>query len=201
MSEKTQTVLDVVIHQGGGFRFGVVNKEYANSPAKTVKILGLPEPIVLNVEDCYYSNGSIYSKEISEWIVSNGFGRTKDDPIPLLKFYYEQNGEEDIFEFAGDSFCKKRPRQNVLISKDSTEITYETGQLVEKLWGEETAPSGNNSGPKISVKAFCIIAFICWYFYVRFWGFWAGLWSVLILYYYWSSRDIKDDIVNVFNQE
>ena len=100
MSEKTQTVLDVVIHQGGGFRFGVVNKEYANSPAKTVKILGLPEPIVLNVEDCYYSNGSIYSKEISEWIVSNGFGRTKEvKAVPpthnVVKFVHDETDKLD----------------------------------------------------------------------------------------------------------
>lgn len=175
MSKKTQTVLDVVIHQGGGFRFGVVNKEYANSPAKTVKILGLPEPIVLNVEDCYYSNGSIYSKEISEWIVSNGFGRTKDDPIPLLKFYYEQNGEEDIFEFAGDSFCKKRPHQNVLICKDGTEITYETGQLVEKLWGEETVRWLNDKEFTTALISIFIISWIIWGFFP---ALWVGIWTI-----------------------
>jgi len=169
MSEKTQTVLDVVIHQDGGFRFGVINKEYTNSPAKTVKILGLPEPIVLNVEDCYYSYGSIYSKEINEWIERNGFGRTKDDPIPLLKFYYEQNGEEDIFEFVGDSFCKKHPRQDVLIRKDGTEVSYETGQLVEKLWGEETAREPTD---KEINTAIIPIFIICWII----WGFFPALW-------------------------
>jgi hypothetical protein len=87
----------------------------------------------------------------------------------------EQNGEEDIFEFAGDSFCKKRPHQNVLICKDGTEITYETGQLVEKLWGGETARDVTDKEITTALISIFIISWIIWGFFP---ALWVGIWTV-----------------------
>lgn len=138
--EKQKTVLNVVLHQGGGNRFGVICGEYKKSPASSVRIKNLipGEEWVLDAKSCYYKNGSIYSEKISDWLFDHGYFRMEDyDDMPLFKFFFERKGEEDIYEYAGFSGYLKEPNRHILKTKDDKTIPYKKEDLLDIVWGDK----------------------------------------------------------------
>jgi len=135
---KKQTVLNVVIHQGGGFRFGLICGEYLESPPEKVIIRNLldSKDIELSPAKCFYLNGSIYSKEISAWIINNGFGRHSNDNMALFKFFYERHNDVVIFEFVETSLFVKEPNRQVLVFSGLA-IQYKKDELIKLVWDDK----------------------------------------------------------------
>ena len=78
------TLLNVVRHPGNKLRFGVINEEFLLAlraeRIRITKLPGLVNDIVVNPTRAYYSNGSIFSNEINNWL-SHYYPRTAADPI------------------------------------------------------------------------------------------------------------------------
>lgn len=136
---KKQTVLNVVIHQGGGFRFGVICGEYLDNPPEKIIIRNLVDSgdLELSSTESFYIRGSIYSKEISEWISRNGYGRTAADNMHLFKFNYERKKGVDVFEYVATSEFVKAPKNQALILPDGTTQPYKKEELIEFVWKDK----------------------------------------------------------------
>lgn len=121
----SHTLLNVVRHPGGKLRFGVINQEYLLVPRPTcIRISNLPrlhEDVIVTPSGAYYSNGSIFSEEINDWLVQH-FPRTADDPIWLLKFEFSQSEDEHIFTFVEDSGFRKVSRRPVLLTPQGEQL-------------------------------------------------------------------------------
>lgn len=119
------TLLNVVRHPGGKFRFGVINEEYLLEPRPArIRITNLPDregDIVVNPGAAFYANGSIFSREINDWLRVH-YPREAEDPIWLLKFEFTQNENEHVYSFVGNSGYRKQSRHSRIIAPDGREI-------------------------------------------------------------------------------
>lgn len=135
-----KTILNVVRHQGGKLRFGVINQEFLDKP-KPLKIrikglTGKSDDIVVNPSQAYYKYGSIYSPAIHNWL-SDNYDRQTDDSIWLLKFIFENNGTEHVYKFVGDSGYRKVPRKRILIASDGHVFSCQKNvMLYQFIWGK-----------------------------------------------------------------
>lgn len=136
--EKQKTVFNIIRHQDGGFRFGVLCGEYKDSSAQFVRIGNLfnDGDQVLPVDICYYKNGSIYSDGISRWISVNNLGRNSDDSMALILFYYEKRDNEDYYEYAGISNYQKMPSHRTIIDKNGVQYKYTDEDFIPIIWGQ-----------------------------------------------------------------
>ena len=178
---KTKTLLNVVLHQDGGFRFGLMNDEFVDSPVDSVCVRNLIPGKELNlpVSSCLYSFGSIYSPEISEWIQQNGFARDRDEDMPLLKFYFERVDNTDVYEYAGPAAFKKVPRVRILKDDQGKEYPYEDADLLSLVWPEsaETKEPQEFTKSEMWLMGAAAVAFVLMW---SLWGFWAGVVSGIL---------------------
>lgn len=137
-----KTILNVVRHQGGKLRLGVINQEYLDEPQPSkIRIKGLTgesDDIVVDPGQAYYRYGSIYSPAIHNWL-SNNYGRQADDGIWLLKFTFEIKGTDHVYKFVGDSGYRKIPRKRKLIASDGKVFSCpENARLSQFIWDKNT---------------------------------------------------------------
>jgi hypothetical protein len=136
---KNKSILNVVRHQGGKLRLGVICGEFKREPLpREIIIKGIPgcdKPLSVNPSRAYYKYGSIYHQKIDSWLEEDYY-REAGEPIFLLKFYYSGMGRKHIYSYMGDSMYKKVPYRRILISpKGNREPMSE--DFIEKLWLEE----------------------------------------------------------------
>lgn len=174
---REKVLLNIVLHQGGGYRLGVMTDQYVDSPVAFVCIKNLipGKELNLDVTSCLYSFGSIYSPEISEWIQQNGFAREGGDDIPLLKFYYERVDNVDVYEYVGPSSYKKVPRVRILRDDKGQEYPYEDANLLSLVWPESSEiKEDSKEFTKFEKWLLGIAAFVLVLMW-SLWGFWAGI--------------------------
>lgn len=135
-----KTVLNVVRHQGGLLRLGVVGGEFTELPSKIIlrEFEGLEGK---NAEflpgKSYYRYGSIYSRELSEWLKRNGYQREAGEDIWLIKAEFSvEAGNAHVFRFIGKSYYVKAPNKNRL-RKNGEIRNYKKGELVKMVWEED----------------------------------------------------------------
>lgn len=136
---KSHTILNVVRHQGGKLRFGVINQEYLKEPKpRLIRIKNLTGDnnyIDVIPSKAYYSHGSIYKRSIHEWLAVH-FPRLSGDKIYLLKFYFTESEGMHIFEYVGDSGYKKFPRERKWITPDGKEVPCpRNAEISQRIWG------------------------------------------------------------------
>ena len=132
------TLLNVVRHPGNKLRFGVINEEFLLAlraeRIRITKLPGLVNDIVVNPTRAYYSNGSIFSNEINNWL-SHYYPRTAADPIWLLKFEFMQNENEHVYEFIADSGYRKYSRKPILLTPQGEQVQApRNSELCEFIW-------------------------------------------------------------------
>lgn len=137
----SHTLLNVVRHPGGKLRFGVINEEYLLNPRPaSIRFANLPDregDIIVNPGAAYYANGSIFSREINDWLNVH-YPREAEDPIWLLKFEFTQNENEHIYSFVGDSGYRKHSRRPILIPPMGEEIQAPRNpNLSDFIWNRE----------------------------------------------------------------
>ena len=133
----SHSILNVVRHQGRSFRLGIICREFLMVPQPSQIIInGINQnPIVFPVDNYYSIHGSIAHPEIRAWLETH-FPREADDPIWLLKFEVEVQGNNHIFSYIGSSNYRKIPHQRELIDLDGNRVRYQTDEdLIRIVWG------------------------------------------------------------------
>lgn len=131
----TQSVLNIVRHQGGLFRLGVVGKEYKGA-ARRIILKGFSglKKTEFNPTKAYYRYGSLFSKEIHNWLVTNHYTRGPKQDIWLIKVEFNATAEGDhVFTFFERSKYVKVPHKNILKAKTKVK-RYSNGALVSEVW-------------------------------------------------------------------
>ncbi len=131
------TVLNVVRHQNGRPRLGIVGDEYKDATHKIV-LKGFFGPgsgdLEFNPNKSYYNYGSLYSRELSDRLEQAGYARGPKDNIWLIKAHFEVGSKgEHVFTFVERCPRAKVMRHDCLI-KGGQEFWYERGHLVEEVW-------------------------------------------------------------------
>lgn len=120
----TQTVLGIVRHQAiGHYRFAIICKEFLSYPADKVVVRGIEgvDPNGSHNEVALYKNGSIYSKQISDWIVKQHLDHEARGNYALLKFEFDYDKKSKIatFTYKGISPDSKVSKRYAIISDPS----------------------------------------------------------------------------------
>ena len=135
---RQRTVLDIVIHQGGGFRFGVLCGEYLCKRPERIIVKGLDgadAKIVIPLKKTLYPYGSINHPSISRWIESKGLQRKAGDSLGLVKFHFESRKGADIYEFDSISPLKKKYRHRIVIGEKGFRKGYKSvDELIDIVW-------------------------------------------------------------------
>lgn len=132
----SHSILNVVRHQGGSFRLGIICREFQLVPQPNQIIInGINQnPIVFPVNNYYCVHGSIAHPEIRTWLETH-FTREADDPIWLLKFEFEVRNNSHVFTYVGPSDYKKIPHKREMIDSNGNLSLYHTNEdLVRIVW-------------------------------------------------------------------
>lgn len=132
----SHTVLNVVLHQGGGCRLGVICREFLLEPQPNhIIINGINDnPIIIPARNYYLRHGSIVHSDIIEWLGVH-FPRTAADNIWLLKFDFEVVGDSHVFSYVGPSNYKKIPHRREIIEGQHNVVRYHTyEELIQIVW-------------------------------------------------------------------
>ena len=113
----SHSILNVVRHQGGSFRLGIICREFQLVPQPNQIIInGINQnPIVFPVNNYYCVHGSI--------------------AIWLLKFEFEVRNNSHVFTYVGPSDYKKIPHKREMIDSNGNLSLYHTNEdLVRIVW-------------------------------------------------------------------
>ena len=130
------SILNVVRHQGGSFRLGVICREFQRDPLPNQIIInGINQnPIVFPANNYYFIHGSIAHPEIRAWLETH-FPREANAPIWLLKFEFDICGESHVYTYVEVSNYKKIPHKRELIDSNGNRLLYHTNEdLVRIVW-------------------------------------------------------------------
>ena len=130
----SHSVLNVVRHQGGRIRLGIICREFQLVPQPNQIIInGINQnPIVFPVNNYYSVHGSIAHPEIRAWLETH-FPREADDPIWLLKFEFEVRNNSHVFTYVGPSEYKKIPHKRELIDSNGSSSLYHTNEDLVRI--------------------------------------------------------------------
>ena len=134
----SHSILNVVHHQGRSFRLGIICREFQLVPQPNQIIInGINQnPIVFPVNNYYSIQGSIAHPGVRAWLAEN-FYRGADDPIWLLKFEFEVQGNNHIFSYFGSSYYRKIPHRREFIEFDGNQVRYQTDEdLIQIVWDD-----------------------------------------------------------------